>query len=115
MNLVTVPWLGHAGLALSIGLAALINAAWLLIGLRRSGAYRPEPGWAGLAVRVVVATALLGAALAAAAHWVDWIGLQHAPWLRAGWLGLSLAGAALLYFSTLALGGIRIGQFAQRG
>ena len=115
MNLVTVPWLGHAGLALSIGLAALINAAWLLIGLRRCGAYRPEPGWAGLAVRVVVATALLGAVLAAAARGVDWIGLQSAPWLRAGWLGLSLGGAALLYFSTLALGGIRIGQFAQRG
>ena len=115
MNLVTVPWLGHAGLALSIGLAALINAAWLLIGLRRSGTYRPEPGWAGFALRVVVATALFGAALAAAARWIDWIGLQGAPWLRAGWLGLSLGGAALLYFSALALGGIRIEQFAQRG
>lgn len=115
MNLATVPWLGHAGLALSIGLAALINAAWLLIGLRRCGAYRPEPGWAGLALRVVIATALLGAVLVVAARRVDWIGLQSAPWERAGWLGLSLGGAALLYFSALALGGIRIEQFAQRG
>ena len=76
MNLVTVPFLGHAGLALSIGLAALVNAAWLLIGLRRSNAYRPQPGWPAFAGRVFLATALLGGLLAAAARAVDWIGLQ---------------------------------------
>ena len=40
MNLVFVPLLGHAGLALSIGLGALVNATWLFVGLRRK-AYRP--------------------------------------------------------------------------
>ncbi len=115
MNLVTVPLLGHAGLALSIGLGALVNAVWLLIGLRASGAYHPEPGWGGFAGRVFLATALLGVALAAAAHSVDWIGLQTSPWLRALWLALSLAGAALLYFAALAACGLRLRQFAQRG
>ncbi len=41
MNLVFVPRFAHAGLALSIGIAALINAGWLLIGLIRLGVYRP--------------------------------------------------------------------------
>lgn len=115
MNLVTVPFLGHAGLALSIGLAALVNAAWLLIGLRRSNAYRPQPGWPAFAGRVFLATALLGGLLAAAARAVDWIGLQQSPWQRAGWLALSLGCAALLYFATLAACGLRSRQFAQRG
>jgi len=44
LNLVLVPWLGHAGLALSIGLGALVNALLLLWGLLRVGAYRPHPG-----------------------------------------------------------------------
>jgi putative peptidoglycan lipid II flippase len=41
LNLVLVPWLKHTGLALSIGLAALVNATWLLIGLLRRGTYKP--------------------------------------------------------------------------
>eukprot|EP01031_Cornospumella_fuschlensis_P015525 gene15525-18979_t len=37
LNLLFVPQLGHAGLALSIGCGALVNALWLLIGLHRRG------------------------------------------------------------------------------
>ena len=37
MNLVFVPWLDHAGLALSIGVGALLNALWLLLGLLQRG------------------------------------------------------------------------------
>ena len=35
-NVVLVPRLAHAGLALSIGLGAMVNALWLLVGLVRS-------------------------------------------------------------------------------
>ncbi|MEQ1803975.1 MAG: murein biosynthesis integral membrane protein MurJ [Burkholderiaceae bacterium] len=115
MNLVTVPFLGHAGLALSIGVAALVNAGWLLVGLRRSGGYSPLPGWPAFAWRVFLATALLGGLLAYSAHAIDWIGLQQSPWQRAGWLALSLGAAALLYFAALAACGLRLRQFAQRG
>ncbi len=115
MNLVTVPFLGHAGLALSIGLGALINAGWLLVGLRRSGGYEPEPGWWSFAWRVLFATALLGAVLAGAARAVDWLALQTHPWQRAGWLALSLGAAALVYFTALRACGVRLRQFAQRG
>src|SRR3569623_1769094 len=38
MNLLFVPWIAHAGLALSIGLGACLNAAFLYRGLRSRGA-----------------------------------------------------------------------------
>lgn len=114
MNLGFVPWLGHAGLALSIGVAALINAIWLLVGLRRKGAYTPQPGWGRFLGQVVLATALLGGALAAAAHGLDWTALRQTPWARIGWMAACLGGAALLYFGTLALTGVKLRQFARR-
>ena len=115
MNLALVPLLGHAGLALSIGLGALINATWLFVGLRRSGAYAPLPGWGVFALRVLLASALLGALLAWGAHKVDWIGLREQPWRRIGWLAAYLGGAALLYFGTLAATGLKLRQFVRRG
>ncbi|WP_119153077.1 murein biosynthesis integral membrane protein MurJ [Caldimonas tepidiphila] len=115
MNLLFVPWLGHAGLALSIGVGALFNAGWLLIGLRRRGAYRPSPGWGGFLARVLFATALLGAGLAFASAALDWVALRQQPWLRIGWLALTLGAAALLYFGALALAGLNLRQFARRG
>jgi putative peptidoglycan lipid II flippase len=115
MNLLFVPYLGHAGLALAIGLGALLNATWLFVGLRRSGAFRPEAGWGGFVVRVVGATALLAGALAWAAHAVDWIGLQSQWALRAGLLAAVLVGAALLYFGALWASGVKLSQFSRRG
>lgn len=115
MNLVLVPWLGHAGLALSIGLAALFNAGTLLVLLRRRGLYRPSPGWGGFALRVGAASAVLGALLALAARRIDWIGLQPHWGQRAGWMALVLGGVAAVYFVQLHLTGLRLKQFLRRG
>lgn len=115
MNVAFVPWLGHAGLALSIGLGAMANAALLFFGLRRSGAYTPLAGWAGFLARVALATAALGAALAWAAASIDWIGLSSQWGWRVGLMAAVLAGVALLYFGLLALMGLRPGQFMRRG
>jgi putative peptidoglycan lipid II flippase len=44
----TWPWCRswqHAGLALSIGLGALVNATVVAGGAARRGSYRPQPGW----------------------------------------------------------------------
>jgi putative peptidoglycan lipid II flippase len=107
MNALLVPQLGHAGLALSIGLAALINAGWLLFGLRRAGVYTPLPGWGRFMLRVLVACGALGALLAWAGQRIDWIGLQ-AQWAqRAGWMAAVLGAAALLYFGVLLMVGLR--------
>ncbi len=114
MNVVFVPWLGHAGLALSIGAAALVNAGLLLVGLRRRGLYRPQAGWRGFLARVVGVTAILGAGLAAASHLIDWVALR-ADWaLRIGLLAAVLAAAALGYFGLLHIVGIRLREFARR-
>lgn len=115
MNLLFVPQFGHAGLALSIGLGALINAGWLLFGLRRQGTYVPQAGWSGFGLRVLCASAVLGAALGAAATGIDWVGLGTQRWLRIGLLAACLAGVALLYFASLRLMGIRLKDFTRRG
>ena len=115
MNVVLVPWLGHAGLALSIGLGAVVNALVLLRGLLRRGVYRPRPGWGGFVVRLVPANLLLGGLLVLAARHVDWIGLQAEWAVRAGWMAAVIAGSIVLYFAALRLAGIDLRQFVRRG
>jgi putative peptidoglycan lipid II flippase len=115
MNAIFVPFIGHAGLALSVSLGAMINAFWLFAGLKRTGAYVPEPGWPGFALRVFGASALLGGLLFWAERRIDWVGLVDHQWLRIGWLALCLGAAALLYFGTLRLCGLKLQQFMRRG
>jgi putative peptidoglycan lipid II flippase len=114
LNAAFVPWLGHAGLALSIGLAAMINAAWLLIGLLRAGAYRPSAGWRWFLLRVLLACGVLAGGLELANRHLDWLALQAMPWARASWLGLIVAAAAAVYFSALRLLGLRWWAFMRR-
>jgi putative peptidoglycan lipid II flippase len=114
MNLVFVPMFGHAGLALSIGLGATVNAVWLYVGLRRQGVYRPLPGWAAFLARIVTATTAMALWLGWMAAKFDWIGLQSNGWLRIGWLATTLVVAALIYFGVLAVLGVRVGQFVRR-
>jgi putative peptidoglycan lipid II flippase len=81
-NLLLVPHLAHAGLALSIGLGALVNALWLLLGLLRRGSYIPQPGCFSGGVGHRLAHGLVGVCITSAAmagdaprclatHWVD--------------------------------------------
>jgi len=115
LNLVLVPWIGHAGLALSIGLGALVNATLLLSGLLRRGTYRPAPGWAAFSLKVLLANVALGIGLFLAATRIDWIGLQAAPAQRAAWVAVVLGGVALLYFAVLGACGLRPRHFVRRG
>jgi len=114
LNLVFVPWLHHAGLALSIGLGACVNALALLVGLRRRGVYRPAAGWAGFLARVALALVAMGAALWLAEQRIDWLGLQGQAWLRAVLLLATVAGAAVVYFAVLFMLGFRPGDFRRR-
>ncbi len=114
MNIAFVPWLQHGGLALSIGVGALINAGWLLTGLIRRGTYRPSPGWGLFALQVVAGTALLAVFLLWADRGFDWTGWRSDPWRRVGAMALFLAGSAVLYFGALAAAGVRLRQFVTR-
>ncbi|WP_374258518.1 murein biosynthesis integral membrane protein MurJ [Aquabacterium sp.] len=113
-NAIFVPMLGHAGLALSIGLGSLVNAGWLLMGLRKAGKYQPASGWGVFTARVVFATALLGAGMWAAAHHIDWIGLRAHPMARIGLLAGCLVGAAVVYFGALAATGLNLRRAIRR-
>jgi putative peptidoglycan lipid II flippase len=108
MNLVLVPYLQHAGLALAIGIGALINAAWLLLGLIRRGSYRPLPGWGRFGLQVALASALLAGFLLWAAQALSWMGMRSLYGQRIGWLVLVLLASALLYFTTLRVTGLRV-------
>ncbi|WP_428420046.1 murein biosynthesis integral membrane protein MurJ [Methylibium sp.] len=114
LNLVFVPRLGHAGLALSIGCGALVNALWLLIGLHRRGSWRAAPGWPAFGAKVSIASVLMGCGLAWAAQSFDWVALGSHELRRAGSLAVVLLAAAALYFGTLLALGIRPRQFARR-
>jgi putative peptidoglycan lipid II flippase len=115
LNLVLVPYLAHAALALSIGLGATVNALFLYVGLRRRGSYMPSPGWLPFVLRVGFATAVMGAGLAWAAQALDWIALGRHEWQRIGWLSLCLGAAALVYFGVLLASGLKFRQFMRRG
>lgn len=114
LNVVFVPMFQQAGLALSIGLASLVNAGWLLRGLKQSGRYTPAPGWLGFFVRVVLATSLLGVGMWWAATHIDWIGLRAQPFVRIGLLAACLAAAAVVYFGVLAATGVKLRQMLRR-
>ena len=107
-NLILVPYFAHAGLALSIGLGALVNAGWLLWGLRKQGAYQPIEGWWTFIAQVLAACLVLGAWLWGAAQYWDWTALQASPWLRIGLMAGVLLGSAVLYFVTLTLAGLKL-------
>ena len=115
MNAIFVPFLGHAGLALSIGLGATINALWLFIGLRRRGTYAPMPGWGAFTLRVMLASAALGGLLWWTGQHIDWTGLGDHKWTRIGLVAACLSGAAALYFGTLIASGMKLREFARRG
>jgi putative peptidoglycan lipid II flippase len=83
MNWLFVPYLQVAGLALSIGLGACLNAGFLFAGLRKRGIYMPKPGWPMFCLKLVIACVLMGAA-ARLARTIDWIGMQQHPLLRIG-------------------------------
>ena len=108
--------IGVAGLSLSIGLGAVVNAWLLLRGLRQRGSYTPEAGWPMFLARVVVASAAMGALQWWLAGHFDWVGGRGGAFelTRAGWMALSLGGSALLYFGVLLLSGLNLRQYARR-
>ena len=114
MNLVFVPVLGVAGLALSIGLGACINAAFLFAGLRRRAIYVPHAGWLAFFLKLVVAVALMGGVAWFSQAQLDWAALRAHPLLRAGALFLIIGVSAAVYFAVLLGLGFRPRQFMRR-
>lgn len=102
--------LGHMGLALATAAQAAINAWLLYKGLRRDDVYRPEAGWGGYLLRLLLANLAMVALLMAALHywpeWSDW-----SWWQRAWRMGLLVAAGGATYILVLLASGLRPRHF----
>ncbi len=113
LNLALIGWLRHAGLALSIGLAACLNAFLLYRGLRQQGIFQPQAGWALFCGKLLIALLLMGVAL--------WFGVgDNAAWLHWSLLDrlcrlslLVLLGGGV-YFVSLWGCGFRLADFKRQ-
>jgi putative peptidoglycan lipid II flippase len=108
LNIALVPLFAHAGLALAIGLGALINALWLLIGLIKRGSYQPLPGWGKFIAQVVFASTLLGVLLWWSAGFTDWTALKSDIFKRIMLLAGVLTSSTAIYFIALLVSGVKI-------
>ena len=105
LNWALVPYFRHAALSLSISLGALLNAWWLMRGLKARGSYRPQPGWWRFSLQVVPACVLLGLYLRWAGQAFNWLEMPGGILQRALYVALTLMGAVALYgVSVMALG-----------
>jgi len=111
-NAFLVPQLAHAALTLSIGLGALVNATWLLVGLVRRGSYQPQPGWGACVLQVIAASALLTIFLMWASNAFAWLSLGVGT--RMLTLAGVIVGAALLYFGALMAAGMNLRALVRR-
>jgi len=113
LNVILVPIFAHAALTLSIGLGALVNAAWLLAGLIRRGSYRPEPGWGVFLLQVLFGSILLAAFLVWANGHYSWTALRAESLQRIWLVALILLGSAVIYFGAVSLAGLKLRQLAR--
>ena len=114
LNVVLVPVFQHAGLALAIGIGALINALCLLVGLMWRGSYKPAPGWGMFTLQVIAGSALLAVFLLWSADAVNWIDLKTSPFQRIGLLAGVLSASAAIYFVALQVSGLKLRQLIRR-
>ena len=114
MNLAFIWHLKHAGLALSIGLGACLNAGLLFYHLRRHDIYHPQAGWLKFFLQVAAALVAMATVL-----WFA-MGAEEA-WLRGGivsrvaHLSWTVVAGAAAYFAALALFGVRLKDFIRHG
>jgi len=113
MNLAFICPLKHAGLSLSIGLAACLNASLLYWQLRKQQIFTPQPGWSRFLLRLVIAVVVMAAALVGMLYVMpDWAtGTMPYRLLR---LMIVVGAGVVAYFTTLALLGFKVKEFARR-
>ncbi len=111
MNLPFVLYFKHAGLALSVGLGACINAAMLYRGLRLRGSYVPQRGWLEFLLKLAFALSLMAGVAFLLSKQVDWISLKSHKQLRVALLVGIIATCVLTYFSALFAMGFRVRDF----
>jgi len=111
MNMIFVPWFAHAGLALSIGLGACLNAGFLYWGLKKRGIYTALPGWRMFLIRLAGALLLMAGVALWLAGYIDWVAMRAAPLHRVAALVGILSACGVVYFGALLAMGFRFRDF----
>ena len=96
----------HAGLALAISIAAMLNAFLLYRILRRDKVLMLEEGWLRYLAQVAAANVVMLLALAPMLRSLQWW-LDATIAVRVQWLLASVVVAAVIYFAALLLVGLR--------
>jgi putative peptidoglycan lipid II flippase len=112
LNLIFVPYFAHAGLALSIGVGACLNAALLWVGLARKGQMLPpNQAWILFFGRLTLALIAFAGILYWGANQHNWITLAEEPFKRIflmlGWGCFAMA----IYVIVLKVCGFRFKEF----
>ena len=113
MNLLFVPYLQHAGLSLSIGLGACLNAAILVFLLGRRGVLGTWKPWLQFIAKVILAVLAMGVVAYFASRQIDWLSISGGTALlkRAAWLTAIIVASAVCYFAALFVMGFRMRDF----
>ncbi|WP_392566712.1 murein biosynthesis integral membrane protein MurJ [Utexia brackfieldae] len=113
MNLLFIVPLKHAGLSLSIGIAACFNAGLLFWMLRRKQLYRPQPGWSAFLGKVIFSVLMMALVLWLMLMWLpDWS--AGGMLSRLGRLCLLIIAGVTAYFGALVLLGFKLRHFVKR-
>ncbi|WP_410750000.1 murein biosynthesis integral membrane protein MurJ [Citrobacter sp. U14242] len=113
MNLAFIGPLKHAGLSLSIGLAACLNASLLYWQLRKQKIFTPQPGWAWFVTRLVISVLVMSAALVGMLYVMpDWS--QGTMVWRVMRLMAVVVVGIVAYFAALAVLGFKVKEFVRR-
>ena len=113
MNLAFIGPLKHAGLSLSIGLAACLNASLLYWQLRKQKIFTPQPGWTWFLARLVISVLVMSAVLIGMLYIMpDW-SQGTMLWRLLRLMAVVVAGIAA-YFAALAVLGFKVKEFVRR-
>ena len=113
MNLAFIGPLKHAGLSLSIGLAACLNASLLYWQLRKQKIFTPQPGWAWFLTRLLISVLVMSAALVGMLYMMaDWS--QGTMVWRVMRLRAVVVMGIVAYFAALAVLGFKVKEFVRR-
>ena len=96
----------HAGLALAISIAAILNAYLLYRGLRRDGIIRHSSGWQSLLLKFLAANICLVICLEVLARPLTWW-LESDAMSRMVWVLMDISVGAIVYFLVLFVLGVR--------
>lgn len=114
MNLLFIVPLQHAGLSLSIGLAACLNAGLLLWQLLKQKIYTPQPGWLAFILKLVISVAIMATALLFTMYFVSaWDSGNML--IRLCRLMMIVIVGIVAYFGSLFILGFRPAHFSKSG